>query len=159
MNLQDAIQKARKSRYTIDGDLTLLEGGTVVGEILRHRATKCSDEYCVLTGLDKPGPEGELARKVRDISDEFNALVREAPHLPQDYPDLNECQERLRKTEWQRWTPGLGLYRIFKDKGKNSDILDGMHSLTYTITNIYYNALTSSALLGGVVVSLAMLLK
>jgi len=48
--------------------------------------------------------------------------------------------DRLREIEWQRWTPGLGIVRFFKDVFvEDNSTLIQMHSLNYNLANILYN--------------------
>ncbi|HLD01055.1 MAG TPA: hypothetical protein VJC39_04885 [Candidatus Nanoarchaeia archaeon] len=51
----------------------------------------------------------------------------------------------LEKTEWQRWVPGLGTYRLIKDEitGDQSR-LDGMHNLVYNSLVSRYNIVVGS---------------
>jgi len=48
--------------------------------------------------------------------------------------------EILKQTEWERWTPIVGLARMFEDhSNKDSVLLKKMHSKTYNIANKIYN--------------------
>jgi len=79
------------------------------------------DDFCFCTGKD---PERELTG-------------------PQKLDIVKERMQELNRTEWQRWTPVLGLYRILKDcLTKNNSLLTEMHSTSYNVANIAYNVST-----------------
>ncbi len=61
----------------------------------------------------------------------------------------NEQIKRLQETEWQRWMPGLSVYRFVKDNLITDDhwALDTMHSKAYEFTLVTYNSIQTSALL------------
>ena len=85
------------------------------------------DAYCFLTGID---PELNLPK-----SDKLKIV--------------KERVEHLNKTEWQRWVPGVGFYRLTKDLiNRDYILLLGMHSNNYDIANTVYNITTTSTGLG-----------
>ena len=69
---------------------------------------------------------------------------------------IEERAKSLIKNEWQRWTPGLGFYRLIKDGFINEDsrILSLIHSNKYNFTNIAINV----AEFGGIIYGLTGLL-
>jgi len=62
----------------------------------------------------------------------------------------------LNSTEWQRWTPLLGMYRTIRDivKSENSLLVE-MHSEMYNTWNMLYNV-TSTIAIGSFLSSLLM---
>jgi hypothetical protein len=65
--------------------------------------------------------------------------------------------KKLNDTEWQRWTPGLGFFRVIKDTvNSDSDLLLEMYPISYTVANIAYNV---SVMIVGTSLILGNLLK
>jgi hypothetical protein len=80
------------------------------------------DQFCFYSGRN---PEQELTR-------------------PQKRTIVEERVQSLIKTDWQRWTPFLGFYRMLKDIiTRDSILLTEMRPLGYTVANIAYNVLTT----------------
>src|SRR3989344_5650359 len=77
------------------------------------------DTYFILTGRDK----------------QQNLSTEEKEKLVQ-----NRIKQ-LDKTEWQRWTPLLGMYRLITDIVRNDSLLlTEMRSANYTCLNIVYRS-------------------
>jgi len=89
--------------------------------------------------------------------------IKEAYKLTHMQPPRNEPLEsidRLNKTEYQRWIPIFGFYRMAKDIFEgDSKLLFEIHSDKYNITNIIYNTLILSSTTMGVTFGLFSLLN
>lgn len=55
------------------------------------------------------------------------------------FPDYDERKERVLKTEWQRWTPILSLYRVIADPVKDRAVRGSLHTQNYLTANIIFD--------------------
>ncbi|GAJ20108.1 unnamed protein product, partial [marine sediment metagenome] len=74
-----------------------------------------------------------------DITDLI--ISKDAP-IYETVSGYNNDIHRLKKSEWQRWMPILGVYRLIKDhtanSGNDGKILCRLHSKTYETANSIY---------------------
>ena len=81
------------------------------------------DDFCFYSGRDS---EGTLSNS-------------EKTQIVEDSVD------RLDRTEWQRWFPGLGMARFVKDiVSRDNILLTEIHSPAYNAVNIAYNMATAT---------------
>ena len=92
--------------------------------------------------------------KIRVYSkDDITDLIisKDAP-IYETVSGYNDDIHRLRKSEWQRWAPGIGVYRLIKDhivdSGKDGNLLCTLHSKTYETANSIYNIVQGFAIAG-----------
>lgn len=80
----------------------------------------------------------EIMRKVKEkVYREYGEGTREWQR--RNHGEKTQRFEELRKKEWQRWTPGLGFYRVMKDSPKDTIILKTFYGEIYHELNLAYN--------------------